>query len=437
MPEIDFDERVVDGDATVVTSEPAVGIVATPNDGAVVAAAILRARRHGYQPIVTALDDGLEGLEFARELDALTVDPKGIGRGIDHWAELSNIARRMGFPGLIVHRDPAERIDYGESYAVLEETNRYSVDAAVAPSVESDPFVLVGIPAYNERTSIGDVVTCAREYADDVLVVDDGSADDTSAVAHEAGATVIEHERNRGYGASLKTILTEADRSRADYLVVLDGDGQHDPSDVPKLVDRLMNDDAALVIGSRFTDGSATSLPRYRRVGLFVVNVLTNLSMGVVRSRAWVSDTQSGFRAYDREAIESLVADESIGDEMGASTDILHHAHKNDHEIDEVPTTIEYDVENASTKNPVAHGVQLVMNIVRTIEEERPISSLGVPGVVCVLVGVAFAYLTMANYVDSGTFPLGFAVLSAFFALTGIFACFTSIILHSLNRRLD
>jgi len=151
-----------------------------------------------------------------------------------------------------------------------------------------------------------------------VLVIDDGSSDDTVLLAKEAGATVIEHEENGGYGAALRTAFREANRRRADHLVILDGDGQHDPSDIPGAVD-VQGDGADIVIGSRFAEGSETELPLYRRFGLAVVNALTNLSMGVlVRSKSRVGDTQSGFRTYNREAIESLSEDPSIGSGMSA-----------------------------------------------------------------------------------------------------------------------
>jgi len=93
--------------------------------------------------------------------------------------------------------------------------------------------VLAAIPAYNEEAAIADVVTETKQYADLVLVIDDGSSDDTVLLAKEAGATVIEHEENGGYGAALRTAFREANRRRADHLVILDGDGQHDPSDIP------------------------------------------------------------------------------------------------------------------------------------------------------------------------------------------------------------
>lgn len=113
--------------------------------------------------------------------------------------------------------------------------------------------------------------------------------------------------------------------------------------------------------------------------GFRLVNLLTNLSLGVLRGRSRIKDTQSGFRAYDRDAITSLASEGDICNHMGASTDILHHAHEHDFEIAEVGADIQYDVEEGSTQNPVQHSITLVMNLVKTIERQRPISTLGVP----------------------------------------------------------
>jgi len=218
--------------------------------------------------------------------------------------------------------------------------------------------ILVGVPAYNEEATIGRVVADTVEYADDVLVVDDGSTDRTAAVARAAGATVVEHAENRGYGAALKTTFEEANRRDVDHLVLLDGDGQHDATDILELVEEQRETDADIVIGSRFAEEAETEMRFYRRIGVELVNLATNLSLGLVRPRFWVRDTQSGFRAYNETAIASLAVDDS--------TDILYHARRQGYDIAEVGTTINYDVENANSHNPVVHGLELVGNILKT-----------------------------------------------------------------------
>lgn len=178
-------------------------------------------------------------------------------------------------------------------------------------------------------------------------------------------------------------------------------------------------------------------MPLYRLFGLLIVNVLTNLSLGVVRRRSWVSDTQSGFRAYSREAIRSLAADDGIEDGMEASTDILYHANEHDYVVDEVGTTIRYDGEDTNSQNPLLHGMALVGNVVRTVERERPLTALGLPGVLAVTVGVGFGYWTVANYLQTGTFPAGLALVCLFGTFLGSLLVLVSVVLHSLNSHLD
>lgn len=413
---------------------PAVGIVADSRNGTEVAGAILRTLDRGYDPILAATNPDVEGVEFARLLDvsviALQDDAR---REIDLWAELGTAAREAGYPGLVRYDNLSQTINFEATETELTESDTYILDPVFDPRSTRYPDVLVAIPAYNEASTIASVVTEARAYADEVVVVDDGSDDGTAESARTAGATVIEHDRNCGYGGALKTAFTEAERAGAEHLVVIDGDGQHEPKDIPQFVEQQESTGADIVIGSRFGQESKTELPLYRLVGLLVVNLLTNLSLGAVRKRSRIGDTQSGFRTYNRRSIATLAGDDSIGNDMGASTDILYHAHRQGYRIEEVGTTIRYDVEDASTQNPVSHGIRLVSNILRTIEREHPVMMLGVPGFLSALVGLAFGYATFSNYLGTGSFPIGLAVVSVFFALAGILAAFTGIILHSLE----
>ncbi|SDK15632.1 Glycosyl transferase family 2 [Halovenus aranensis] len=424
---------------TEVTDSPIIGLYVTHDTNAdEVAGAILRANRQDF-PVVVAHNEnpGIEPVSFARQLQVEVVDLAGHSHAENPKDALNELARLSGFPSLIWQADPADRIDFEAITDSIYSFDEYVIDPPTRPDVDSDPHVLVAIPAYNEEATIDTVVREANPYADEVVVIDDGSSDQTSEVAAEAGATVIEHEHNQGYGAALKTAFEEAAKSDSDHLVILDGDGQHDASDIPQLVSEQNSTASEIIIGSRYTSDGSTDAPLYRHFGLFVVNLLTNLSFGVLRPKSWINDTQSGFRAYNKQAIQSLAEDESIGDRMSASTDILYHAHKNDYHVREVGTTIEYELENTSSLNPVSHGVILVSNILKTIEQERPITAMGVPGFVTVFCGLGFGYWTFSNYISTGTFPLGLAIISVFFGLTGLLGCFTAIILHSLQQHLS
>jgi hypothetical protein len=263
-----------------VTTRAAVALVVPTITNATVGA-IVRATHHDHHvilvtPAAPSLDrdllDSLSVTCIEADVDAEpgAVVPEAVVRR----------ARRAGFPGIAVQRSATATVDFAATADRLEGASDYVVEAVEQSSIGCRPAVLAAIPAYNEGAAIEAVVAEARAVADEVLVVDDGSTDETVARARAAGATVVQHDRNRGYGAALGTIFSEADRCGAETLVVLNGDGQHSPAEIPKLTAALADADADVAIGSRFVDGANGSVPRYRRFGLAVINTLTNFSLG-------------------------------------------------------------------------------------------------------------------------------------------------------------
>jgi glycosyltransferase involved in cell wall biosynthesis len=399
MSESIADEQGSDHESDVTRDQPALGVVFDAEAVDAIARVVLRASQRGQHVLLVHHGEALiRALDFVHTAAVHCIELASTAEAEDYRQRLTTAARTLGFPGVVFHPDPEEYLNHEATLVAFDETG-YTVEAV--PQLQSGAgagqvSTLVAIPAYNEAATVGDVVAGALEHEDHVLVIDDGSTDGTVEQARAAGAMVLERETNGGYGAALKTAFREAHKQRADQLVILDGDGQHDPADIPALLAPLREGSADIAIGSRFAAGSDTVIPLYRRVGLAVINLLSNLSLGVVRSRSWINDTQSGFRAYDRRAIASLLADEEVGDRMSASTDILYHAHHNDYVIEEVGTTIDYDVADGSHHSPVSHGVHLVMNIVKTVERDRPITFLGVPGFLLSFVGLGFGYWTIS-----------------------------------------
>jgi hypothetical protein len=256
---------------------------------------------------------------------------------------------------------------------------RQNVSEQAGSSSESnDPAgVLVGIPAYNEEKTVRELVAAASDHADEVVVVDDGSSDETAQAVRESSATLVRHTENQGYGATLKTIFECAYSRNVAHLVILDADGQHDPDDIPMLVSTQCEADAELVTGSRFMGGSSAEMPRYRQFGLSVINSCTNLSLRVGYSYPGVTDSQCGFRAYDDTAIETMATTGEIGSGMGASLDVLFQAAQENYDIAEVPTQIDYDVDNASSRNPLVHGFGLLQSLVLSVLRDRPLRAGG------------------------------------------------------------
>jgi glycosyltransferase involved in cell wall biosynthesis len=173
-----------------------------------------------------------------------------------------------------------------------------AVDSSMEAGRES---VLAIIPAYREGRFIGEVVKHVLVYARAVLVVDDGSGDETAAAAEAAGATVIRHPTNLGKGAALKTGLAHAVKANAPYFLFLDGDGQHDPADIPGFYTVMNSSQADLVVGNRMND--LQKMPLVRQW----TNKFMSWQIGFV-CKVPLPDSQCGFRLARREVLPVLAA---------------------------------------------------------------------------------------------------------------------------------
>jgi hypothetical protein len=415
---------------------PAVGVVATGSNDDAVARVVLRALSRGldvyltFPPnadpaVVEWIDHGAVTVVPPTDLD----DSEG---GVT--ARLVGAARGRSEPGLVLVEDAERPVSFDASVDRWSASDGYAMAAALDSTRAVD--TMVAIPAYNEAATIADVVSAAREHADTVLVVDDGSTDGTANRAEAAGATVVTHGTNRGYGTALQTAFREAAARGASRLVTVDGDGQHDLDDVPELADAVEDDGANVAIGSRMLGDATAEMPTYRRVGFRVVNLLMNLSLDGRATDDWLTDTQSGFRAYDRPAIEGVDGAGDVGADMEASLDILFRLREAGLHVAERPTTVDYDVDSASTRHPLPHGLQLVSTILWTVERQHPILFLGVPGVVLALVGGIFGYATAVSYLTGGSPSTATALASVSALLLGTITCFTAIMLHSIQAQL-
>jgi glycosyltransferase involved in cell wall biosynthesis len=228
--------------------------------------------------------------------------------------------------------------------------------------------VVVGIPAYNEENAVGSTVLAVKRWADDVVVVDDGSTDRTPAIVEQADVTVLRHEHNRGKGAAVRTLFAHARRTDCDALVMLDADGQHDPADIPSLAEPVVEDDADMVIGSRYlARDPRDETPVYRRLGQVVLDYCTSQVTG-----SDLTDTQSGFRAFSPEALEHLSL---TTDGMGVESEMIDSATSRDLEITERAIDARYDDLEGQTYNPVKHGLAVMFFLVRLATRRRPIPS--------------------------------------------------------------
>jgi len=163
---------------------------------------------------------------------------------------------------------------------------------------------LIIIPAYNEEDSIAKVIKEVQVAATlhDVVVIDDGSQDSTGKITQFMGVNTISHPINLGAGAAIQTGLIYACQNNYDIAVVVDGDGQHDPKEIPKLVDTLKERNLDVVIGSRFGGRAEYRTPLARRLGMHIFSLIT-----LLLSKAKINDITSGFRAFNKKAIKYLI----------------------------------------------------------------------------------------------------------------------------------
>ncbi len=282
------------------------------------------------------------------------------------------------------------------------------------------PLIIAGMPMYNEEETIGTVVTMAQKYADLIVCVDDGSSDSSARIAESCGAIVVRHRVNRGYGGALKSLFMKAKQLQADALVVLDSDGQHDASDIPKLLKPILEENKDFVIGSRFIEGGGgTDMPAYRRLGIKVITAASNLSRDTS-----IKDTQSGFRAFSKRALDMLRFDR---EGMELSLEMLEDAHDKKLKITEVPTLVRYDVPKGSNFTAVSHGFTVLSWALISLSHKKPLLVLGLPGLGLFAAGAAMG-LNLAqnvtgqidNYIGTGLSAVWIGVLGLSLMATGL-----------------
>ena len=287
--------------------------------------------------------------------------------------------------------------------------------------------VIAGLPMYNEEETIGTVVTLSKDYVDHVVCVDDGSSDSSARIAEACGAIVRRHRVNRGYGGALKSLFQIAKEMNADVLVILDSDGQHDPSSIPGLIEPITNDEADFVIGSRFVEGGNTEdMPAYRRLGIKVITAASNLS-----SDLDISDTQSGFRAFSRKAIERLRFD---SEGMELSLEMLEDANDKNLKIKEVPTVIRYDVPKGSNFTAISHGFAVLAWAMISLSQKKPILVLGLPGLGLFAAGSAMAFNAINGVTDSVDAIIGPGLTAIWIGVLGISLMATGFVLQSARN---
>ena len=241
-----------------------------------------------------------------------------------------------------------------------------------------DTKVVAIIPARNEERFIGSVILMAHMIAKSVVVIDDGSNDHTRDISEAAKAMTISHAYNMGKGAALNTGFKIARELGAEVAVTMDADGQHLPDEMETLLEPIVQGEADVVIGSRYL-GDWKSIPWHRVVGHTIFNFVTNRLSGTR-----ITDTQSGFRAFSKNAIE-VMCFSSAG--FSVESEIQFIAKRERLRILEVPITARYL--DRPKRSALAHGLMVANGMVRLTREYRPILYYAISSILLLLTLIA------------------------------------------------
>jgi len=283
--------------------------------------------------------------------------------------------------------------------------------------------IVIGIPAYNEEKNIASIILKLKKLTDKIIVCNDGSFDLTGSIAEKMGAIVVNHPKNLGYGAAIRTIFEKGREVDADILVTFDADGQHRIEDIQIVLEPIIKNQADIVIGSRFLNDGGHNVPAYRKAGIKAITSVANLS-----SDTKITDSQSGFRAYSKKVLKEIFPSE-YG--MGVSTEILIKANKIGFKIKEVPITILYDGDT-STHHPVSHGISVLLDTMKFISIEHPLKFYGIPGIVFLGIGLFFTVWTIQVFTDTRQIITNIALIGVGTILIGTVLMVTAIMLYSL-----
>ena len=283
--------------------------------------------------------------------------------------------------------------------------------------------IAAGIPAFNEEKNIGLLVVELLKIVDYVIVCNDGSNDNTGIIAKKMGAVVVNHERNLGYGAGIKSLFLKARELGVDVLVTLDADGQHRFEDVDTVLGPIMNHETDIVIGSRFLNQNQQQIPSYRKAGIKIITKLANTTLDKT-----ITDSQSGFRAYSSNVLSEIIP---LEHGMGVSNEILIKANKKGFKISEVPIVVSYEGDT-STHNPISHGMSVIFSTLKIISIENPFKLYGIPGCIFLAIGLFFTILTIQDFTETKQMLLSTAIIGAATIIFGTILLMTSIILYSV-----
>ena len=284
-------------------------------------------------------------------------------------------------------------------------------------------MIVIGIPAYNEEKNIAKLIVQLQNKEYSIVVCNDGSTDMTGKIAEKMGVTVINHKRNLGYGAAIRSIFLKAQEIKAEILVTFDADGQHRVEDITSLIQPIKDDKADIVIGSRFLGQDESNIPKYRKTGIKIITKMANIS-----GEKELTDSQSGLRSYSQRAIELITPSEKG---MGVSTEILIKANNASLRIYEIPVKILYEGDT-STHHPVSHGVSVIVSTMKFISMDHPLRFYGIPGIILLTIGLFFSFWAIQGFVETRQIITNISLIGIGTTILGLIFLMNAILLFSL-----
>ncbi len=289
--------------------------------------------------------------------------------------------------------------------------------------------LIIYMPALNEEEGIADVIKHLPKDLNgvdevEILVVDDGSKDNTVQIAKEQGASVVSHSVNRGVGRAFQSAVQYALENNADILVSIDADRQFNSDQIPHMIKPLLRGKADMVTGNRFENGMPEDMPKTKYWGNKQMSRLISLISGQK-----FKDVSCGFRAYNREALMRL---NLFGDFTYTQETILDMVYKGLTVI-EFPVDVKY-FENRKSRvagKIVSYAFKTLKIIVRTLRDYKPMLFFGGMGFVSMGIGLVFEIFMFGHYFVSGKFTpykafgfigLGFLVFGLLLVIVGLLA---------------
>ncbi|MFC1786436.1 glycosyltransferase family 2 protein [Halobacteriota archaeon] len=246
--------------------------------------------------------------------------------------------------------------------------------------------IIITIPAYNEEESISYVISGIKktmdqtEYEYKIIVVNDGSTDNTANIAKSSGALVYSHPYNYGLAETFRTEIEKALEGNAEIIVHIDADGQYRPEEIHELIKPLENKEADLVLGSRFA-GVIEKMPFVKKLGNIAFSKVVSQISGIK-----VTDAQTGFRAFTREIAEKI---EIISTHTYTQEQIIKTV-RNKFKVKEVPIYFEKRKSGTSRlmSNPVDFAIKAWINLLRIYRDFEPLKFFGVVGFVLIFTAI-------------------------------------------------